>query len=79
LSCRTTGRFAPDTHPYIIVEKILTRGEALRGDWEIDGTTGYDFMDQVGALLHKPEQVWPPAEQVVDGDGQATTTRLPRM
>jgi (1->4)-alpha-D-glucan 1-alpha-D-glucosylmutase len=41
-----------DTHPYIIVEKILTRGETLRTDWDIDGTTGYDFMDQVGALLH---------------------------
>ena len=50
---------APDTHPYIVVEKILTRGEAgiesLRSDWPIDGTTGYEFMDQVGALLHGPE------------------------
>lgn len=46
---------AADTHPYIIVEKILTRGEALRTDWLIDGTTGYEFMDQVGALLHQPD------------------------
>lgn len=45
----------PDTHPYIIVEKILTRGEVLRNDWAIDGTTGYEFMDQVGALLHQPD------------------------
>jgi (1->4)-alpha-D-glucan 1-alpha-D-glucosylmutase len=44
-----------DSHPYIIVEKILTRGEALRADWPIDGTTGYEFMDQVGALLHCPD------------------------
>ena len=44
-----------DDHPYIIVEKILTRGETLRTDWDIDGTTGYDFMDQVGALLHDAE------------------------
>jgi (1->4)-alpha-D-glucan 1-alpha-D-glucosylmutase len=46
---------APDTHPYIVVEKILTHGESLRSDWPIAGTTGYDFMDQVGALLHCPE------------------------
>src|SRR5690606_23462988 len=26
----------------------------LRQDWEIDGTSGYDFMDQAGALLHDP-------------------------
>ena len=43
---------APDDHPYIVVEKILTHGETLRTDWAIDGTTGYDFMEQVGALLH---------------------------
>ncbi|WP_293779707.1 malto-oligosyltrehalose synthase [uncultured Oxalicibacterium sp.] len=41
-----------DTHPWIVVEKILTHGEALSTDWGIDGTTGYEFMDQVGALLH---------------------------
>jgi (1->4)-alpha-D-glucan 1-alpha-D-glucosylmutase len=45
----------PDTEPYIIVEKILTHGETLRHDWPIAGTTGYDFMDQVGALLHCPD------------------------
>ncbi len=40
--------------PYIIVEKILAYGEQLRTDWGVDGTTGYEFMDQVGALLHDP-------------------------
>jgi (1->4)-alpha-D-glucan 1-alpha-D-glucosylmutase len=45
----------PDTHPYIVVEKILTRGETLRADWSVDGTTGYDFMDRVGALLHSAD------------------------
>ncbi|RYX91819.1 MAG: malto-oligosyltrehalose synthase [Comamonadaceae bacterium] len=39
---------------WIVVEKILTPGEALRSDWGVDGTTGYDFMDQVGAVLHDP-------------------------
>jgi (1->4)-alpha-D-glucan 1-alpha-D-glucosylmutase len=40
--------------PYLIVEKILGAGEHLPGAWECDGTTGYDFMDQVSALLHDP-------------------------
>lgn len=43
-----------NSHPYIIVEKILATDETLRTDWEIDGTTGYEFMDQVSAVLHDP-------------------------
>ncbi|WP_420473566.1 malto-oligosyltrehalose synthase [Noviherbaspirillum sp. ST9] len=39
---------------WIVVEKILAHGEHLRQNWEIDGTSGYDFMDRVGALLHDP-------------------------
>lgn len=39
---------------YLVVEKILARGEALPADWGVDGTTGYDFMNDVGALLHDP-------------------------
>ncbi|PXW28169.1 malto-oligosyltrehalose synthase [Paraburkholderia caballeronis] len=38
--------------PYIVVEKILAQGETLRDDWAVQGTTGYDFMNDVGALLH---------------------------
>lgn len=38
--------------PYVVVEKILAYDEALRSDWKVDGTTGYEFMDQVSALLH---------------------------
>ena len=37
---------------WLIVEKILARGEALPASWGVDGTTGYDFMDQVDAVLH---------------------------
>ncbi|WP_414441347.1 malto-oligosyltrehalose synthase [Burkholderia sp. 22PA0106] len=40
--------------PYLVVEKILARGETLPADWLTDGTTGYDFMNDVGALLHDP-------------------------
>jgi (1->4)-alpha-D-glucan 1-alpha-D-glucosylmutase len=43
---------APPGPAYLIVEKILSGEEVLREDWQVDGTTGYEFMDQVGALLH---------------------------
>ncbi|HYD04474.1 MAG TPA: malto-oligosyltrehalose synthase [Reyranella sp.] len=41
--------------PYLVVEKILLRGETLAADWGCDGTTGYDFMDEVSALQHDPD------------------------
>ena len=40
--------------PYLVVEKILLRGEALPRSWACDGTTGYDFMDEASALQHDP-------------------------
>ncbi|GBQ61908.1 malto-oligosyltrehalose synthase [Komagataeibacter swingsii] len=36
----------------VYVEKILVAGECLPAAWPVDGTTGYDFMDQVSAVLH---------------------------
>jgi malto-oligosyltrehalose synthase len=49
-------RLDPDdpSRPYLVVEKILLKGETLPADWECNGTTGYDFMDQVSALQHDP-------------------------
>lgn len=44
----------PDQEPLIWVEKILAPFEALRPDWQVQGTTGYDFMDEVGGVLHDP-------------------------
>ncbi|WDZ94242.1 malto-oligosyltrehalose synthase [Herbaspirillum sp. WKF16] len=41
--------------PWIIAEKILARDERLPPEWELDGTTGYEFMDQCAAVLHDPE------------------------
>ncbi len=38
----------------LYVEKILAPGEALPAQWPCHGTTGYDFMDQAGAVLHAP-------------------------
>jgi len=41
--------------PWLVVEKILAPGELLDERWAAHGTTGYDFMDQAGAVLHDPE------------------------
>ena len=35
---------------YLVVEKILAADETLPDTWQTDGTTGYDFMDQINAL-----------------------------
>lgn len=45
---------APPGPAYIVVEKILGADERLALDWGIDGTSGYDFMEEVAALLHDP-------------------------
>ncbi len=36
---------------WILAEKILEPGEHLPSDWPIDGTTGYDFLNQAGGLF----------------------------
>jgi (1->4)-alpha-D-glucan 1-alpha-D-glucosylmutase len=41
-------------HVTLHVEKILAPGEQLPTDWPVDGTTGYDFMHDIGMLLHDP-------------------------
>jgi (1->4)-alpha-D-glucan 1-alpha-D-glucosylmutase len=45
-------QLAPDRHAYLVVEKILGAGESLPSDWGVDGTSGYDFMNEVSALQH---------------------------
>ena len=45
---------APPGPAYIVIEKILGADERLTGDWGVDGTSGYDFMEEVAALLHDP-------------------------
>ncbi len=39
---------------YVLVEKILAPHETLRADWPVSGTTGYEFMNQVGGLFVDP-------------------------
>jgi (1->4)-alpha-D-glucan 1-alpha-D-glucosylmutase len=36
---------------YLVVEKILANYERLREDWQVHGTTGYDFANLVGGLF----------------------------
>jgi (1->4)-alpha-D-glucan 1-alpha-D-glucosylmutase len=39
---------------YVVAEKILTSNESLPDDWEVDGTTGYDFLAQLNGLFVDP-------------------------
>src|SRR5262249_39633501 len=43
---------SPTGPAYVVVEKILARDETLPNDWGVDGTTGYDFMDEISCLQH---------------------------
>ena len=36
---------------YVLVEKILGPGEKLRADWPVQGSTGYEFANQLVQLL----------------------------
>jgi (1->4)-alpha-D-glucan 1-alpha-D-glucosylmutase len=53
---------APRGTPYVIVEKILGANERLVRDWQVHGTTGYTFMNAVGALFHAPQGEQPLSE-----------------
>lgn len=50
---------------YLVVEKILAPGESLDARWPVDGTTGYDFLDEVAGLLHDPQSERPLREHWV--------------
>ena len=39
---------------YLVVEKILAPHEQLRADWDVEGTTGYEFAGAVTRLLTDP-------------------------
>jgi (1->4)-alpha-D-glucan 1-alpha-D-glucosylmutase len=46
------NELAPHRRAYLVIEKILGAGEALPADWDVDGTSGYDFMNEVSAVQH---------------------------
>lgn len=52
---RRVDGLAAGRHLPIYVEKILGEGETLRRDWSVDGTTGYEFMNQLSLLQHDPQ------------------------
>lgn len=52
---RRVDSLSPNRHLPIFVEKILGEGETLHRDWSVDGTTGYEFMNQLSLLQHAPE------------------------
>jgi len=41
---------------YIVVEKILGANETLREDWQVYGTSGYDFLNVLNGLFVDAEQ-----------------------
>ena len=42
----------------VFVEKILSSGERLRREWPVQGTTGYEFMNDIETLFLDPEGTW---------------------
>lgn len=40
---------------YLLVEKILARGEYLPTDWPVCGTTGYDYLNQTSGVFVNPD------------------------
>lgn len=72
--CRKLRRTLDAQRPgraWLIVEKILAADEALPTEWETDGTSGYDFMNEVSALLHDPDGEAPLTELWASRSGRA--------
>lgn len=73
LSPKRPGTLAGD-RAWLIVEKILAADEVLGEEWGVDGSSGYDFMDQAAAVLHDAagedalSSVW---ESISGKDGSA--------
>jgi (1->4)-alpha-D-glucan 1-alpha-D-glucosylmutase len=57
---------------WIVVEKILEPGEPLPGDWPVDGTTGYDFLNRAGGLFVDPTGEKPLSDLYTELTGQST-------
>ena len=55
---------------HVWVEKILDPGETLREDWPVDGTVGYEFLNDAAALFVDPraEDVFTTLWAEVSGD-----------
>ena len=61
---------APDA--WIVAEKILEPGEHLRDPWPIQGTTGYDFLNQANGVLIDPDGLTEITKIYADFTGEST-------
>ncbi|MBI4906116.1 MAG: malto-oligosyltrehalose synthase [Acidobacteria bacterium] len=52
---KAVRKAAADDSTYVVVEKVLGRGESLPSQWNAQGTTGYDFLNALSDLLLHPE------------------------
>jgi (1->4)-alpha-D-glucan 1-alpha-D-glucosylmutase len=57
---------------WIVAEKILMVGERLPESWPFQGTTGYDFMTRVSALLVDPDGEQPLTDFYAEFTGEPT-------
>ncbi len=55
---------------HVWVEKILEPGEPLRGSWPVEGTTGYEFANDVTALFVDPSGEEPLTELYAELTGE---------
>ena len=58
--------------PYVLVEKILEPGEEIPTSWQVEGTTGYDFLNRVGALFVDPAGEAPITDLFASFTGEPT-------
>jgi len=45
---------ASNAPAYVLVEKILARGESLPADWPVSGTTGYEYLNFANGVFVDP-------------------------
>jgi (1->4)-alpha-D-glucan 1-alpha-D-glucosylmutase len=64
------GRLGDSGVERIWVEKILEPGERLRADWPVEGTTGYEFANDVTALFVDPAGEEPLTELYAELTGE---------
>jgi (1->4)-alpha-D-glucan 1-alpha-D-glucosylmutase len=55
---------------WIVVEKILQRGETLPATWPVAGTTGYDWLNLVGGLVVDPAGERPLVDSYAEFTGE---------
>jgi len=68
---------APQAPLYLLIEKILERGEHLPREWPVDGSVGYDFANLINGVLidHRNEGFFTKLyHRVIDG-----TMRIDRL